>query len=111
MAKPVKTHSNAKLTASTATFDEILEAQLEAKQRANAEARKKHKDDPLARRCNLCGDLFNPTRNWQTYCSNYCRVTAFKKKAEDEMLRLAAEINELRQENTALRARLAELEK
>ena len=61
-------------------------------------------------RCNFCGGRFTQTRQWQKYCSQACQMSAFKQRREKGTVAEFEELKFLREEVTALRARIRELE-
>lgn len=61
-------------------------------------------------RCANCDTAFQPTRQWQKFCSARCQTESFRKAKEREEAALLAEIADLRQEVLRLRLRITELE-
>jgi predicted nucleic acid-binding Zn ribbon protein len=43
---------------------------------------------PEAKRCPVCGDLFPPKEDVQTYCTNRCRGVAQSRQAQAARLKL-----------------------
>jgi protein-arginine kinase activator protein McsA len=92
--------------ASTASLAEIADALEEARRR---EAWKKEKKEG-ERHCTTCGQPYKPSRSWQVYCSDPCRISAFQAKVSNHEQKLLGRVMDLEKENEQLRKKVQELE-
>lgn len=60
--------------------------------------------------CESCGKEYLKVRDWQKYCSDYCRLESYKAVSDRQMRDLEQENEMLTQEIKRLRDRVEELE-
>ncbi len=60
--------------------------------------------------CQHCEKRFHRNRPWQVYCSDACRIDAYRVVTQRQYLEMEAENQMLLEENGRLKARIVELE-